>query len=210
VWERGTGISPSSGTLATWTEQIGGSLQIVPASPGGAVPAVTATGLDLFWDGGAHASRAHASVTLTTGTDWAEFVRVSVPAGTNDQFYALEITDGSTATGVMMWAVSNAIFALCTNGSDGSTSLAWPGGTFDGSFVSYWVKRVGTTLTLKQVGGSSATFTCATTLTGVTKISLGNDNDAHHIIVSDTGIIRDRGETGTEETNVASYIAGRP
>lgn len=177
-FEKGVGMLPASGLpapLTSWTDQVGGSLQIQQTAGGGSASRTTA-GLQFTNDA---TERCKATMALTSGTDFAFYVRAQFTApGTHDWVPISFDRDGAgTFPFVFLRLIDNgtdttAIVTL----NDGVTNIDLANWTYasDTAPHDYFFWRIGTALHFQVDDLIAPANTNSANVTGATTLGVGS------------------------------------
>lgn len=203
---------PSAGlpaTFTSWTDQVGGSLQITKAGAG--TPQRTSEGAIAFTNDATQ--RCKGAVSGFGSGDFAIFARFKYTSGSLGIPVAFD-EDGAASVWIYIAIDNNSIDVSIFDGSDQVTLTdVFTTGT---GYHSVWLERSGTTVTLRVDNRTPVTTTTSKNLSAITNVSLGNLVYAGPTpyqpltgAVSDIAWKAAAASTTQERADVAARIAGR-
>lgn len=216
-FEKGVAMLPASGlpaALTSWTDQVGGSLQIQQTA-GGASASRSSAGLVFTGD---PAERCKASMALTAGTDFAFFVRCKFNSGGVQDWVPISFDKEGSATYpfVFLRLISDgvnasAIVSVYESGvSFVEISYAW---VPDTNAHDFFVWRSGGSIHLQIDSLVATPIANASVITGTTSLGLGNAlaptaYKANAGTIIQVGTKSGAGFVGTEIADIRTYVAG--
>lgn len=212
VFEKSTALLPTTGLPAnfqSWTDQVGGAVQITPAEAGR--PARQTDGT-VRWTNNVN-QRVECAATLSTGTDFAFFCRFKAnDAGTWAPMSFSRYTTGAGFVAIIQ--SSSAISVKLNDGTSEDEALdALTVGTTDWHLV--FVQRSGTTLSIRVNDRSAVTVTSNLVANTSTVCNLGNleipfvEYEPGNGDISDAGWKSNAVFTELEITNIKARISSR-